>query len=103
VTTFFLRSIELRNYDKKHLCSVVSVVDENKLLVTVSPAVPAHIYEQSEDLEMLVLAPRYADISLAPISEWPCVVNICIPNSAGSWVGGPWRLLDIGEISQANM
>lgn len=100
--SFYLRSIELRDYAKKHLCSVEEVVDKNKLLVAVSPPIPGHIYMQSADLSALVLAPRYLDASLTPaISEWPCIVNICIPKVLGEWKHGPWRLLDIGEISRS--
>ena len=102
MSEFFLKSIELRDYDAKHGCSVIKVVDENKLLVALTPAIPAHVYEQPQDLDVLVLAPRYAGAELYPnITEWPCVVNICIPKLDDTWEQGPWRLLDIGEISKS--
>lgn len=101
MSEFFLKSIELRDYDAIHRCSVIESVDENKLLIAVTPPIPAHVYEQTKDLDMLVLAPRYSGSILVPrISEWPCVVNICLPEIADRWDQGPWRLLDIGEISR---
>jgi len=99
---FTIRSIELRNYDKKHLCQVVKIIDNNKLLVRLLPSIPGFVYESAGDFSHLVLAPRYEGTTLVPeISEWPCYVNICIPEKADNWESGPFSILDIGllEIS----
>lgn len=98
MTVFFLRSIELRE-SKRVVCTVLNVVDSNKLLVSICPTFPAGLYGQEGELDKLVLAPRYVGTSLHPeISEWPCVVNVCIPEDASNWDAGPWRLLDIAEL-----
>lgn len=100
MANFYLHSTEHRTYSTKHACVVQHVVDANKLLVKLDPPVPGYVYNQIVDIDMLVLAPRYADSSLTPhISEWPCVVNICLPADSGNWETGPWRLLDIGELT----
>lgn len=99
---FFIKSIEHRNYHVKHGCTVRLTVDGNKLLIEVVPPIPGYVYDESQDLNMIVLAPRYVDMALTPtISEWPCTVNICLPETGGDWETGPWRLLDIGELTKA--
>lgn len=98
---FYLKSVELRNYVEKHLCLVHDVVDGNKLLVELRPPIPAHVYGSQDDLDFVVLAHRYEGSSLSPnISEWPCIVNVCVPKLKDGLRSGPWRILDIGEITQ---
>jgi hypothetical protein len=97
---FFIRSIEHRTYHAKHRCTVREIVDGNKLLVETSPSIPGWVYGRSTDLDRIVLAPRYVNSKLVPqISEWPCIVNICVPKEGSDWECGPWTLLDIGELS----
>lgn len=99
---FFIKSIELRNYHVKHGCTVLEVVDDNKLLVELAPSIPGSVYNQVDDIKTIVLAPRYTGMTLTPvISEWPCTVNICLPKEGGDWKAGPWRLLDIGELTES--
>lgn len=98
---FYIRSTELRDYNEKHACFMLRVVDGNKILVNVSPPMPGYVYDRQQDIDRLVLAPRYMGTTLTPtVSEWPCLVNICLPKEDGGWENGPWRLLDIGEISR---
>lgn len=98
---FYVRSTELRSYNAKHGCLVREVVDGDKLLVELDPPIPGYVYDQVEDLNLIVLAVRYAGTSLTPaVSEWPCIVNICLPNKGGDWKNGSWRLLDIGELTK---
>ena len=97
---FFIKSIELRNYNQKHGCTVLDVVDSTKLLVELEPPIPGFVYNQTDDLDLVVLAPRYEGTTLTPaVSEWPCIVNICLPKTMDGWHSGPWRLLDVGEIT----
>ena len=101
MTTFKLKSIEHRTYTQEHNCVVRKEVDGNKILVEIDPPIPAYVYDLNEDIDLIVLAPRYEGTTLVPtISEWPCIVNMCIPKEHGNWESGPWRLLDIGEISK---
>jgi hypothetical protein len=99
---FFIKSIEHRTYHVTHECVVREVVDGNKLLVDLVQAIPMWVYDSDKDLDVVVLAPRYEGSTLTPtISEWPCIVNICLPkDSSGGWTSGPWRLLDIAEASK---
>jgi hypothetical protein len=101
MTHFFVRSIEHRTYHAKHGCVVSGVVDGNKLLIALAPPIPDFVYNEDADLEFIVLAPRYVGVTLTPtVSEWPCVVNLCVPKEGGDWEMGPWRLLDIGELTK---
>jgi hypothetical protein len=98
---FYVRSTELRSYNVKHGCIVLEVVDRDKLLVELDPPIPSHVYGQIEDLNLIVLTARYEGTKLTPVvSEWPCKVNICLPKEGGNWKNGPWRLLDIGELTK---
>ena len=100
MTRFFIKSIEHRTYYAKHECTVREIVDRNKLLVDISPPIPGWVYERPADLDRIVLASRYVNTTLVPqISEWPCIVNICVPKNGFDWECGPWTLLDIGELS----
>ena len=97
----YIRSTEHRTYRVKHECLLRDVIDGNKLLSELSPAIPGWVYGLHEDLVRVVLAPRYTDSTLVPqVSEWPCTVNICIPKDHNDWTCGPWLLLDIGEITR---
>lgn len=97
---FYIKSIEHRTYHVRHECVVREVVEGNKLLVDLFPVIPSWVYGSTHDLDAIILAPRYQGSSLAPeISEWPCIVNICLPKNFKDWSSGPWDLLDIGEIS----
>lgn len=96
----YLKSIEHRSYHVKHACITHEVVDGNKILIELNPHIPRYVYNQNADLDLVVLAPRYVGVTLTPdISELPCTVNICLPLPDGNWKTGPWRLLDIGELS----
>jgi hypothetical protein len=101
MNSFYLKSIEHRSYHVKHKCIVREVVDGNKLLVDLGPAIPGWVYGKPTDLDRVVLAPRYTMMTLTPqISEWPSVVNICVPKNGIDWTSGPWNLLDIGELTE---
>lgn len=113
MTHFFLHLIELRDYDTAHKCVVIEVVDRHKLLVELDPPIEDFIYKRFEpyrpedvlrrvdDLHRVVLAPRNQGSSLTPaVSEWPCRVNILIPEADGDLQSGPWSLHDIGEITK---
>ena len=98
---FFIKSVEHRTYSQKHKCIVHKNVDDNKLLIELEPPIPSYIYDSNQDVDFIVLAPRYEDAKLVPsISEWPCIVNMCLIKENGSWEKGPWQLLDIGEITK---
>lgn len=100
-TKFTIKSTELRNYDFKHTCRIVKVVERNKILVELSPPIPGYIYDLGKDLETLILAPRFEGSYLVPkISEWPCRVYMCIPQKEGSWENGPYQILDWGIIEE---
>lgn len=100
---FTVRSTELRDYSEKHSCAVLEVLSgepgREKILVEVNPPIPGYLYDQPEDLEMLVLSPRHEGSALLPeVSEWPCRVHMCVPVKDGSWSEGPFRVLDWGMI-----
>lgn len=43
MTDFFFKSVDLRDYSEKHACTVVGVVDTNKLKVMLSPPIPSYV------------------------------------------------------------
>ena len=101
MNTFFMRSIELRDYAHKHRCLAMEVLDGTKLLVKLEPPIPAHVYDQASDLSQCVLMPRYQDEQLVPtITEWPFTANLCVPKTVGDWRVGPWQILDIVELTR---
>lgn len=96
---FYLSSEELRNYHVKHKCSVIEVVDGDKLHIVVDPVIPSWVYGTSLDLESVVIAPRHVGVSLVPeISEWPCIVNVLVPQEGE--LRHRWMHLDIGRLTQ---
>jgi len=98
---FTLKSTELRDYEKTHVCTVIKAVGGNKLLIELNPPFPGHYYGKQNDLEQVVIVPRYEGTHLVPeVSEWPCRVHICIPDEDGDWINGPFRSLDWGMIEQ---
>jgi hypothetical protein len=102
MTSFYLKSIEHRSYHVKHECTVREIVDGNKLLVDLDPPIPGWVYDRPADLDHVVLAPRYTNMTLTPqISEWPSIVNICVPKNGIDWTSAPWNLLDVGELTAA--
>jgi len=101
MATYFLKSVEHRTYTQKYKCIVRKVVDDNKLLVELDPVIPMYVYNSGKDINLIVLAPRYEGINLtATITEWPVRVNMCLPKQSGVWDSGPWRLLDVGELTE---
>ncbi len=101
--SFFIKSVEHRTYTQKHKCVVNKRVDINKLLVEIEPPIPSYVYNSDQDIDLMVLAPRYEDAQLVPsVSEWPCRVNMCLNKEGGNLEKGPWRLIDIGEITCAD-
>ena len=102
MVNFYLRSIDHRTYKEKHQCVVRQVVEDNKILVDLVPPISRWVYNTDEDLHRVVLAPRYTNSSVTPaVSEWPCIVNVCVPQSSSNWAIGPWSLIDIGELIQS--
>jgi len=96
---FTIRPTEIRDYDNKHDCHILRVVDGNKLLMKLIPPIPGYIYDKNDDIETIVLAPRFEGSSLVPkISEWPCRVYMCIPEKDGCWENGPYRIFDWGIL-----
>lgn len=98
--SFFVKSVEHRTYTQKHKCVIHKSLDINKLLVEIEPPIPSFVYKSDQDIDFMVLAPRYEGTKLVPsISEWPSRVNMCLTGEGGSLEKGPWRLIDIGEIT----
>jgi hypothetical protein len=80
---------------------VVDVIDDKKIIVDLIPPIPGFVYGKVDDVDLVILAARYAGVALSPmVSEWPCTVNICLPKEKDGWKSGPWDLIDIGEITQ---
>ena len=51
---------------------------DDYLRIRIEPPIIGQPYELGEqDIEDLVLATRYADTTLYPISEWPMIVFVC--------------------------
>lgn len=103
-----LRSTE-NYYDRKHGCVVIGVVDPNKILVRLVPPMPKSAYQRivggpmRSDIDRLVLAPRHVGDTLAPtMSALPFYVNMCVPKPEGTWMSGPWSILDIGLLEVAD-
>lgn len=106
ISRFTLRSTELRQ-PVTLSCKFLRRVDDggvpDKILVEVKPPLPGHLYCSKIDLDQLVLAPRHKGAVLYPaISGWPCSVHICVPEEAGTWDLGPFRIADWGVIEQGN-
>lgn len=104
---FEIYSTELRTYHARHGCVVREVIrsvdSPDKLLVSLIPPIPRLVYGTGEDLDELVLAPRFEGSSLVPVvTEWPCDVYMCVPNTGGNWQTGPYRILDWGRIEPAS-
>lgn len=98
--SFYIKSIEHRSYHVKHGCIVRDNVIEGMLLIDLDPPIPGWVYNQPMNLDRVILAQRYSDMALTPqISEWPCIVNICVPKNSMDWTSGPWSLLDVGELT----
>jgi len=93
-------SIELRGYEVLHACDVMARVDETKVIVSLTPALSKEIYKLKEDLKFAVLSPRYEGVNFFP--SWfqkTMTVNLLIADADGTLENGPWRILDIGDIS----
>ena len=96
---FTIKSIENRSYSKKHKCIPHQVVNSNKLLVMLEPPIPSHVYDKDEDIDLLVLAPKFKDTVLIPeVSEWPMNVYMLIPKEGGNWESGPYNCEDWGLL-----
>lgn len=95
----FFRSIDHRDYNVKHECSVSGVIDNGTIIVEAKVPIPQWVYDSPGDMSRIVLATRYADDTLTPeVSRWPCIVNVCVPEF-DNWMHGPWRVLDIAELT----
>lgn len=98
---FTLKSYEIGNPDKEHNCFPQEVVDSNKLLVWLEPPLPGHVYQEVEDINVLVLAPRHEGTRLVPnVSDWPCHVYMCLPGEKGEWESGPYKIIDWGILER---
>lgn len=91
---------KLESLDKKSI----------RILVQLDPKIPKDIFHGDlskgifvsnlveDDISMLMLAPRLEGSYVYPEISAPCYVYICIPETGGDWINGPWRILDWGEI-----
>ncbi len=97
---FSITSTEHRSYKQEHKCVVISQID-NKLLIRLENPIPSFVYSTDKDIELFLLSPRYVDQILVPEpSELPCRVNACLPMENKEWENGPWRTIDIWELSK---
>jgi hypothetical protein len=102
---FTIRSTELRDYSKKHRCTVLDVINSasnhEKIIVGVDPPIPGYIYDCANDFNQVIISPRFAGTTLLPeASEWPFRVYICAPQIGGDWTDGPLRILDWGVLER---
>ena len=96
-----IRSTELRDYDKKHEFEIVDIVGKNKLLILLQPPIPGHFYDQLNDIDKLVVAPRHKGVKIVPdFNELPCHVYMCLPEKDSDWFDGPYRIIDWGLIEK---
>ena len=102
-TKFTINSTETRYDTLHHQCffekALLKEGDYPKILASVNPPIPAYCYHRlSEDLDLIVLAPRLEGSSVYPSISRPCFAYLCIPQKGGNWSEGPWEILDWVEV-----
>ncbi len=102
---FYLHSTETNFSNLYFACYFKDVVGGDKdrakkILVTIDPAIPKELYKTEEDIGFFVLAPRLEGCTVYPNISKPCFVYVCLPKENGSWLEGPYKILDWGEIVQ---
>lgn len=79
---FYLSSTEHVDFEIPRACwklrQVKAFNREDSLLVSIVPTIIGQSYGLgATDIDKLIIAPRFANTSLFPISEWPLYVYVC--------------------------
>lgn len=92
------KSLELRDYDVEHLCTVLESDIDGRTWVALKPPIPGFLYGESGEIERIALSPRYTGSSIVPLTESPLTVNVWLrrPESAGDG----FRLADIAKVRE---
>ena len=106
---FYVVSTELRQPYEPRACRVVrrlrSELTDSLALVEIEPPLPREIYDTTDGVDWLILAPRHEGESLFPVATWPLPVYICrVKNErrpdGDAIASGDLKILDWGEIRQ---
>jgi Tfp pilus assembly protein PilN len=103
VRSFVVKPEENRNYPKKHICTFEDVFlspnEPVRILVSLKERIPSNVYGTKTDLTKLIISPHFQGSEVYPeIKPIPCHVYMAVPAEAGSWEGGPYRIVDWGII-----
>lgn len=100
--TVYLSSLESARFEPVRECRILAPLtfDTGKLAVrvTLRPSIPGQDFNRVEDVETVVLAPRFEGASVAPIDEFPCFVFIAIPREGLEALSSPIRSDDLEII-----
>ncbi len=109
MSDFYLVSTEIKYPYVPRACLVVkrvsSEVYDKMALVELSDPLPPEVYNTENALKYLILAPRFENSSLFPVSEWPLSVYICAYPELSSMIfekidSEKLKILDYGEIKK---
>ncbi len=82
--TLFLSSLESTRFEPVRKCRLGEVLtfDTGKVAVraTLDPPVPGQDFGRKQDVDAVVLTPRFEGASIAPVDEFPCFVFIALPH-----------------------
>jgi hypothetical protein len=87
-------------------CEFVSRVDLGReparILLVLDEPCDGNVYGKSAiPIETLVLVPRHVGGELYPNLRSPCHVHMCVPKLNGTWVDGPYDVVDWGIVTPA--
>jgi hypothetical protein len=100
--TFYLSSLESVRFEPVRECSFERFLtfDTGKVAVVarLSPPVVGQDFNRASDIETVILSPRHEDVSIDPVSEFPCFVFIAIPRDGYEVLQSPIRSDDLEII-----
>lgn len=100
MSSFLLHSQESLHSEPHHWRRLRAAGTE-RIIVAIEPPIPRSAYAVSGDIDQALLAPRYAGDRIDPeISTWPFTANLYLPAEGGDWTVGPWRLMDVVQLTR---
>lgn len=103
---YYLSSLESIRFETVRECRVVGMVTfdtgKDAIVARIDPPVIGQDFNRPDDLRTVILVARHEDVSVDPISEFPCFVSIAI-ESDGYEVKSPiWsqdlQIIGWGEL-----
>jgi hypothetical protein len=99
----YLSSLESIRFEPVRECRILESLtfDTGKVavLAALRPPVPGQDVDRTEDLDEVVLTPRFEGASVAPIDQFPCFVFITVPRQALGTLTSPIRKDDLEIIA----